>query len=152
MSEIYNTGQHQLGKSLAQSTKQEELNMPKMNAIGWFDIYVSKLDRAVVFYQTVLACKLEPIGDPTGENQMMSFPADMSAYGAGGALTKSPHASPGIGGTIVYFSAEDCAVEAARVTKAGGKVIRPKFSIGNFGWVALCMDTEGNMFGISSLK
>jgi uncharacterized protein len=126
--------------------------MPKMNAIGWFDIYVSELDRAVAFYETVLNCKLRPIGDVTGESQMMSFPADMSAYGAGGALSKSAHASPGIGGTIVYFSAEDCAVEEARVTSAGGKVIRPKFSIGEFGWVSLCLDTEGNMFGITSMK
>jgi uncharacterized protein len=126
--------------------------MPKMNAIGWFDIYVNRLDRAVAFYETVLNCKLLPIGDITGENQMMSFPADMSAYGAGGALSKSAHASPGIGGTIVYFSAEDCAVEEARVATAGGKVIRPKFSIGEFGWVSLCLDTEGNMFGISSMK
>ena len=62
--------------------------MSKMNAVGWFDIYVHELDRAVKFYETVLGTKLEPIGDPTGENQMMSFPADMSAYGAGGALHK----------------------------------------------------------------
>ena len=126
--------------------------MSKMNAVGWFDIYVNELDRAVNFYETVLGTKLEPIGDPTGENQMMSFPADMSAYGAGGALTKSPHASPGVGGTILYFSAEDCAVEEARVAEAGGQVVRPKFSIGEFGWVTLCQDTEGNMFGISSMK
>ncbi len=126
--------------------------MPKMNAIGWFDIFVDELDRAVAFYETVLDCKLEPIGDPTGETRMMSFPADMSAYGAGGALTKAPHASPGIGGTIVYFNSEDCAVEEARVDAAGGKVIRTRFSIGEFGWVTLCQDTEGNMFGISSMK
>ncbi len=126
--------------------------MSKMNAIGWFDIYVEELDRAVTFYQAVLDCKLEPIGDPTGENQMMTFPADMSVYGAGGALTKSPHASPGVGGTIVYFSAHDCAVEEARVADAGGQVIRPKFSIGEFGFVSLCQDSEGNMFGISSMK
>lgn len=126
--------------------------MSKMNAIGWFDIYVDDLDRAVAFYQTVLACKLEPIGDPTGENKMMSFPADMSVYGAGGALTKSPHAAPGVGGTIVYFSAQDCAVEESRVLDAGGQVFRPKFSIGEFGFVSLCQDTEGNMFGLSSMQ
>ena len=126
--------------------------MSKMNAVGWFDIYVDELDRAVVFYETVLGHKLEPISDPTGESQMISFPADMSAYGAGGALTKSAHASPGMGGTVVYFSAEDCAVEEARVAAAGGKVVRPKFSIGEFGWVSLCQDTEGNIFGISSIK
>ena len=44
--------------------------MSKMNAIGWFDIFVDDLDRAVTFYQTVLNSKLEPIGDPTGETQM----------------------------------------------------------------------------------
>lgn len=125
--------------------------MAKMNAIGWFDIYVDDLDRAVAFYQTVLDCTLEPLGDPTGENRMMSFSADMSAYGAGGALSKSAHASPGAGGTIVYFSAHDCAVEEARVEAAGGRVLRPKFSIGDFGWVSLCQDTEGNPFGISSM-
>ena len=126
--------------------------MTKMNAVGWFDIYVSDLNRAVTFYEAVLAAKLEPMGDPTGETQMMSFPADMSAYGAAGALTKSPHAGPGVGGTVVYFMARDCAVEEARVVGAGGKVVRPKFSIGEFGWVTLCQDTEGNLFGINSLK
>ncbi|MGJ8529407.1 VOC family protein [Maritalea sp.] len=126
--------------------------MTQMNAVGWFDIYVNDLDRAVAFYETVLGRTLEPMGDPTGETQMMSFPADMSSYGAAGALTKSEHASPGMGGTVVYFSAQDCAVEEARVAGAGGKVIRPKFSIGEFGWVVLCQDTEGNLFGLNSLK
>ena len=126
--------------------------MTKMNAVGWFDIFVSDLSRAVGFYQAVLGAKLEPMGDPTGETQMMAFPADMSAYGAAGALTKSPHGAPGMGGTVIYFMAEDCAVEEARVAGAGGKVIRPKFSIGEFGFVSLCQDTEGNMFGLNSLK
>lgn len=126
--------------------------MTQMNAIGWFDIYVDDLDRATAFYETVLGQKLEPMGDPTGESQMMSFPADMGRYGAGGALTKSAHAGPGVGGTIVYFASQDCAVEAGRVAAAGGQVVRPKFSIGEFGWVALCQDTEGNMFGLNSMS
>lgn len=126
--------------------------MSKMNAVGWFDIYVDNLDRAAAFYEAVLDCKLEAMGDPTGETQMMSFPADMSQYGAGGALSKSEHARPGPGGTVIYFMAEDCAVNAARVAEAGGQVIRPKFSIGEFGWIVLCQDTEGNIFGLNSMK
>jgi predicted enzyme related to lactoylglutathione lyase len=125
--------------------------MTQMNAVGWFDIYVDDLDRAVAFYQTVLGVDLAPMGDPTGESQMMSFPADMGSYGAAGALTKSPHAKPGIGGTIIYFMSQDVAVEQARVAQAGGIVIRPKFSIGEFGWITLCQDTEGNMFGLNSM-
>tara|TARA_R110002049_G_scaffold23781_4_gene84499 strand:- start:4095 stop:4466 length:372 start_codon:yes stop_codon:yes gene_type:complete len=123
-----------------------------MNAVAWFDIFVNDLARATEFYQTVLDRKLEAMGDPTGETQMMSFPADMNSYGAAGALTKLPHGAPGIGGTIIYFAVHDCAAEQARVEHAGGKVIRPKFSIGEFGWVALCMDSEGNMFGLNSMK
>jgi predicted enzyme related to lactoylglutathione lyase len=83
---------------------------------------------------------------------MMSFPAEMGLYGAGGALTKAPHGKPGVGGTIIYFMVEDVAVEEDRVTGAGGMVIRPKFSIGEFGFISLCQDTEGNMFGMNSLK
>ena len=126
--------------------------MGSSNAIGWFDIYVSDMTRAVGFYEQVLQKQLESIGDPTGETQMMAFATDMGIYGAGGALVKSPHGRPGPGGTMVYFSVEDCAQEAARVATSGGKLIRPKFSIGEFGWVALCEDTEGNLFGLSSMK
>lgn len=126
--------------------------MAKSNAIGWFDIYVNDMNQAVTFYESVLQHKLKPIGDPTGETQMMSFPADMGVYGAGGALVKSNYARPGVGGTLVYFSVEDCAKEESRVIAAGGKIVRPKFSIGEFGWVTLCEDTEGNLFGLSSMK
>jgi predicted enzyme related to lactoylglutathione lyase len=126
--------------------------MPIPNAIGWFDIYVDDMDRATAFYQTVFERRLEPLGDPTGDTVMRAFPADMNAYGAAGALVKSPHSRPGAGGIMVYFSVEDCAVEQARVVAAGGRILRPKFSIGAFGWVALCLDSEGNAIGLSSLR
>jgi uncharacterized protein len=132
--------------------QKKERNMAKTNAIGWFDIYVNDLERAVAFYENVLNQKLEKIDDPTGETQMMGFPGDMASYGASGALVKSAHASPGMGGTMVYFSVEDCSVEESRVVAAGGKIVRPKFSIGQFGWVTLCQDTEGNLFGFNSMK
>ena len=126
--------------------------MTKTNAIGWFDIYVNDMKRAVAFYEGVLKQKLQPIGDPTGETQMMSFTGDMTSYGASGALVKSEHSRPGMGGTMVYFSVEDCLAEESRVVAAGGKIVRSKFSIGQFGWVTLCTDTEGIMFGLNSMK
>ncbi|MCA3178808.1 MAG: VOC family protein [Burkholderiaceae bacterium] len=126
--------------------------MEKPNAVGWFDVYVDDLDRAAAFYEAVLQHRLEPIDDPTGETRMRGFPANMAAYGAAGALVSSPHGRPGPGGTMLYFSVDDCAVEEARVAAAGGKVLRPRFSIGQFGWVALCMDTEGNLFGLNSMR
>jgi predicted enzyme related to lactoylglutathione lyase len=125
----------------------------KQNAIGWFDIYVNDMERAATFYQTVLNQQLENMGDPTDSSVIMkSFPTDMDHYGAGGALVKREGASPVTGGTIVYFGVEDCASEESRVEKAGGKIMNPKMSIGEFGFVSLCMDTEGNLFGLSSIK
>ena len=126
--------------------------MAKTNAIGWFDLYVNDMERAVAFYEAVLKQKLEVMGDPTGETQMMGFPGDMAAYGASGALVKSAHSKPGAGGSLLYFSVEDCSVEESRVVTAGGKNLRPKFSIGQFGWVSLCQDTEGNTVGFNSMQ
>jgi predicted enzyme related to lactoylglutathione lyase len=74
--------------------------MQKPNAVGWFDLYVDDLKRATTFYEAVFQRRLAPIGDPTGETVMHSFPADMGAYGAGGALVRSPHGRPGPGGTL----------------------------------------------------
>jgi len=125
----------------------------KQNAIGWFDIYVSDMRRAADFYQAVFEKSLEVINDPTDSNvKMKAFPTDMGIYGAGGALVQREGSTPGVGGTTVYFGVEDCATEEARVGLAGGQVIRPKMSIGEFGWISLCMDTEGNLFGLSSMK
>lgn len=125
----------------------------KQNAIGWFDINVNDMDRAVSFYQAVFEKTLEDMNDPTDSNVLMkAFPTDMANYGAGGALVKREGASPAVGGTTIYFGVEDCAVEESRVAAAGGQVIRGKFSIGEFGWVSLCMDSEGNLIGLSSMK
>ena len=126
--------------------------MNKTNAVVWFDIYVSNMERAVKFYETVLKRKLDKLVDPTGETQMMSFPGDMTSYGAAGALVKSDYTHPGIGGTVIYFGVDDCSEQESLVSLAGGKVVKSKFSIGEFGWVALCKDTEGNLFGLNSKK
>ena len=126
--------------------------MSKPNAIGWFDIYVENLDRATTFYEKICNQKLEDLVDPTGETKMKVFTGSQTTYGATGALVKSKHVKPGKGGTMVYFSVEDCALNESTVKKAGGKLIRPKFSIGQFGFVTLCEDSEGNLIGLNSMK
>ena len=122
-----------------------------MRAIGWFDIYVDDVERARRFYETVLDTELSPMEDPNDpEVRMLAFGDDPDSPGAGGALVALPHASPGPGGTMVYFTCEDAAIELSRVEAAGGSVVRPTFPIGEHGVVALAMDTEGNMIGFHS--
>jgi predicted enzyme related to lactoylglutathione lyase len=53
---------------------------------------------------------------------------------------------------LVYFSCTDCAVEAKRIVAAGGRIMKEKFSIGAYGFIALGFDTEGNMFGLHSMR
>ena len=76
----------------------------------------------------------------------------MSRYGAGGALVSVPGVPSGGNSTLVYFNCDDCAVEATRVVSAGGNIQRDKMSIGEYGFIVLAFDTEGNMFGLHSLK
>jgi predicted enzyme related to lactoylglutathione lyase len=126
--------------------------MPQPNPVGWFDLYVNDLDRATAFYESVFEQSLQALDDPTGETAMRAFPARQDAYGAAGALVKSAHARPGAAGTMVYFSVDDCAATEQRVRAARGSVLRPRFSIGAFGWVSICEDTEGNRFGLNSMR
>ena len=110
------------------------------------------MDRAQTFYETVLDTALSPMDDPTNPTaQMRAFGDDFISHGAGGALVELEHARPGPGGSMVYFACDDCAVEEARVSAAGGSIMRPRFSIGDHGFVSLITDTEGNMIGLSSM-
>jgi hypothetical protein len=119
------------------------------NPVIWFEIYVQNMERAKAFYEAVLQLKLERLNGPGPE--MWSFPMAMDRVGAGGALVKMDGVPSGPGGTLVYFTCADCAVEAARAPANGGKIVREKFSIGEYGFIALLTDTEGNMIGLHSL-
>ncbi|HSD16350.1 MAG TPA: VOC family protein [Thermomonas sp.] len=127
--------------------------MSASNPVGWFEIYTDDLARARAFYETVLGVTLEPLPLPGGMDgfQMLAFPSTMENPGAGGTLCRMEGVSPGPGGTLVYFTCADCAVEAGRVEAAGGRLQQAKMSIGDYGNIALAFDTEGNMFGLHSM-
>lgn len=120
------------------------------NPVNWFEIYVQDMARAKRFYETVFLRKLEKIANP--DLEMWSFPMEIDRFGAGGSLVKMEGMPSGGNSTIVYFICEDCAVESGRVEAAGGRIFKPKFSIGQYGYIALATDTEGNMIGMHSMK
>ena len=130
---------------------------PKRNPVGWFEIYVTDMARSRAFYETVLNIRMQPLAPPDGTEgdfEMLMFPSDMEneAPGCGGALCRMDGFTPGAGGTLIYFSCEDCGVEAARVSAAGGQVFREKFSIAPYGFIALILDPDGNMIGLHSMN
>lgn len=124
---------------------------PQANPVGWFEIYVENMPRAKRFYEAVFATKLQKLGSPDPGLEMWSFPMAMDRYGAPGALVKMEGFSSGANSVLVYFTSKDCAVEAKRVVSAGGRIMRKKFSIGEYGFIALAFDTEGNMIGLHSM-
>ena len=123
------------------------------NPVCWFEIYVNDMNRAKKFYETLLSVELSLLGDPNNSNMLMwAFPSDMSQYGTTGTLVKMDGVPAGGNSTVVYFSSEDCAIEQARIESAGGKIHQKKMSIGEYGHIVLGLDTEGNLFGIHSMK
>ena len=122
----------------------------KPNPVGWFEIYVDDMARAKAFYENVFQTTLEKLHSDSIE--MWAFPMQPDLWGAAGSLVKMEGFSAGRNSTLVYFSCDDCAVEQARAEKAGGQLQRGKFSIGQYGFIALVLDTEGNMIGLHSMK
>jgi predicted enzyme related to lactoylglutathione lyase len=118
------------------------------NPVIWFELYVDDMERARRFYETVFELKLEPMSDAGME--YWTFPMQDDQVGAGGALAKMEGMAPGGGGTLIYFSCVDCAVEESRVVAAGGRVLKPKMAIGAYGFISLLLDSEGNSIGLHS--
>jgi len=120
------------------------------NPVGWFEIYVQDMSRAKAFYEGVFQVSLERLHMP--DIEMWRFPSAPGLLGAGGSLVRMEGASAGGNSILVYFNCTDCAVEAGRVAAHGGRVERDKMAIGEYGFIALALDTEGNRFGLHSMS
>lgn len=120
------------------------------NPVSWFEIYVQDMDRAKAFYESVFDLQLTRLDSP--DMEIWAFPMQADRYGAPGALVRMPGFPSGANSVLVYFSCADCAMEAAKAANSGGKVEKEKFSIGEYGHIALVRDTEGTMIGLHSMQ
>lgn len=118
------------------------------NPINWFEIPVKDIHRAKSFYEKVLDCKLS-IQD-FGGLKMAWFPMSQDAPGATGSLVQHESYVPSHQGSMVYFSIEDINKTLEIIGDNGGKVLNPKNSIGEFGFVAHFEDSEGNRVALHS--
>jgi uncharacterized protein len=120
------------------------------NPVGWFEIYVQDIERAKAFYQNTFQVTLRRLESP--DIELWAFPMGMEAPGASGAIVKMDGKDSAAGGILIYFSCADCAVEASRAVHNGGRIQKEKMSIGDYGFIALILDTEGNMVGLHSME
>jgi predicted enzyme related to lactoylglutathione lyase len=121
------------------------------NPVGWFEIYVKEMERAKTFYQAVFDVELTRLESPP-DLEMWAFPMQSDGFGASGSLVKMEGCGSGDNSVLVYFSCADCAVQVAKAVKSGGKIHKDKMSIGQYGYIALVVDTEGTMIGLHSMQ
>ena len=119
--------------------------MPQ-NAIHWFEIPALDMDRAVKFYNQVLGYSMSHMA--MHNCTMAMFPCES---GVGGAICKQENIQPSAQGSLVYLDCgPDLSAALAKIEAAGGKIVMPKTAIGEHGFIALFLDTEGNKVGLHS--
>ena len=123
----------------------------KNNVVGWFEIPVNDMERAMHFYESVFGFELTR--QTIGEEDMAFFPWVETGLGSSGGLVCHPEYTPSDKGVVIYFTAQsgDVAVELSRVEAAGGKVLMTKKLITEeIGYMGLFLDTEGNRIALHS--
>lgn len=118
------------------------------NAVNWFEIPAADFERAIRFYEQVMACEL--VRSTMGEAVMAMFPT--AGSGVGGCLVSHPAMKPSPEGTCVYLNAgKDLAPALSRVASAGGSIVLPRTKISDeIGYFAVFIDSEGNRVGMHS--
>ncbi|MDD4967803.1 MAG: VOC family protein [Paludibacter sp.] len=125
------------------------------NILTWFEIPVSDLNRAKLFYETILDIEMTLRID--GENEGAFFPYNPKVMQATsgrvtGVLSKSNRNSPSSNGTMVYINASpEIQLVLDKVEIAGGKIVVPKTGL-PFGFIAVIIDSEGNRIGLHAEK
>ena len=123
-----------------------------MDNVIFFEIPVEQPKRAKEFYQTTFGWKMNEIPSMhytqigTVEADMMGVRGTPKIPGAinGGMVERSdPVKSP-----IIYIRVKNIDEAAMSIEKNGGKIVKPKSPVGNFGFAAYFRDTEGNVVGL----
>jgi len=122
------------------------------NAINWFQIPVTDMNRAIKFYNTILSADISAV-DVMG-TKVALLPYEKENGGVGGALYAGQEFTPSYKGTLVLLNAGDNLSKVlSKVEVAGGKIVFPKTKLQNStGYIARIIDTEGNQVGLHSFN
>jgi uncharacterized protein len=111
------------------------------NAISWFELPVTDIDRAVTFYRTILGTGLAEIAE-ADDRRFAMFPAE---DGVSGAVVQGEGYVPSTEGALIFLNAGDVLERVVnRVEAAGGRVLLRRMDMGDWGVAAFIVDTEGN--------
>ncbi len=117
------------------------------NTLGWVDIPVLDLERAIGFYSATLAATIEKQSFPGMEFALLPHAND----NASGCLVQTADNQPSATGPLIYLSVEGRLDDAlVAVAENGGTVVVPRHPIGPHGHRAIILDTEGNRLALHS--
>lgn len=123
------------------------------NAISWFEIPTTDLERANKFYEKIFGFTTQPMDLPNIKMRM--FPIEDMVNGVGGALVDSNgfHKPSGTDGPLIYLNGNpDVQVILDKVEEAGGNILVPKTEISpEYGYMAVIIDSEGNRIAFHSV-
>ncbi|HEX2683556.1 MAG TPA: VOC family protein [Ferruginibacter sp.] len=123
------------------------------NAISWFEIPTTDINRAQKFYEAIFGINMMPMDFPNMKMRM--FPLDDMMTQVGGALVDSEgfHKASATDGPLIYLNANpDVQNILDKVEAAGGTIMVPKTEISpEYGFMAVFIDSEGNRIGIHSV-
>lgn len=122
-----------------------------VNALNWFEIPATDIDRAKAFYENIFSIEM-PAANMMGMD-MVFFPSEPGNGKASGALVKSDMHTPSQDGTTVYLNANEAGMDNVldKIDTAGGQVVMPRTLIdAETGYMAFFVDTEGNKIGLHS--
>ena len=122
------------------------------NAISWFEIPTTDLDRAQKFYETIFDIQMVSLN--LEQLEMRMFPIE-NPMNVGGALcfNEKFYKPSSTDGPLIYLNANpDVQNVLNKVEGAGGKIIVPKTEISpEYGHMAVFIDTEGNRIALHSV-
>jgi len=122
-----------------------------MKIINWFQIPATNIDRAVKFCGDLLGVSFH-LMEHNGEKHAFFAMDTLESERTGGEIIQSPNNKPAQDGALIYLNAPGGVDPVLRrVEQAGGKILMPKMSIGENGFIALILDSEGNKIGLHSL-
>ncbi|MEO8569119.1 MAG: VOC family protein [Ginsengibacter sp.] len=123
------------------------------NAISWFEIPATDIDRAQKFYETIFGISLQSMDMPS--MKMRTFPLDDPMNGVGGSIVDSGgfHKPSATDGPLIYLNGNpDVQNVLDKVEAAGGQITVPKTEISpDYGFMAVFLDTEGNRVALHSV-
>jgi predicted enzyme related to lactoylglutathione lyase len=114
-----------------------------MSKVVHFELPADDPKRAVAFYEKVFGWTVMKWEGPVNHWLVTAGPDD--ELGINGAITARTNAEQV---TTCSMSSTSVDESAKKVVEAGGSVIMPKGPVPGVGWLFMCKDTEGNVFGI----